>query len=138
LFFRQRTDLFQPLRKKMLHFAPIDVMSSRLSRLDLLEHITADLMQPAMVKLDITAIPFADRSFDVVYCSHVLEHVPADRKAMRECHRVFESQWLGGIHGAVVWHPTMEDPSVLDPKERERLFGQWDRSENTVRTSPSD
>lgn len=29
----------------------------------------------AMVKADITAIPFADRTFDVILCSHVLEHV---------------------------------------------------------------
>jgi SAM-dependent methyltransferase len=125
-FFRQRTDLFQPFRKKMLHFAPIDLMSSRLSRLDHLEHVTADLMQPAMVKLDITAIPFVDRSFDVVYCSHVLEHVPADRKAMRECHRVLKASGWAVFMVPLCGTPTVEDPSVSDPKERERLFGQWD------------
>ncbi|WP_416181183.1 class I SAM-dependent methyltransferase [Chloroflexus sp.] len=34
--------------------------------------------------MDITNIPYPDESFDAILCSHVLEHVPDDRKAMRE------------------------------------------------------
>ncbi|MFP4444728.1 MAG: class I SAM-dependent methyltransferase [Desulfosudaceae bacterium] len=37
---------------------------------------------------DITRLPFADDSFDLVICSEVLEHIPADKDAMKELVRV--------------------------------------------------
>ena len=37
---------------------------------------------------DITRLPFADGSFDLVICSEVLEHIPADKDAMKELVRV--------------------------------------------------
>jgi SAM-dependent methyltransferase len=58
----------------------------------------------------------------------VLEHVPDDRRAMRELHRILAP---GGW--AVLQTPvrskltrTDEDPSVTDPAERIRRFGQAD------------
>jgi SAM-dependent methyltransferase len=36
----------------------------------------------------VEALPFADKSFDFVYCSHVLEHVGSPEKACRELMRV--------------------------------------------------
>jgi ubiquinone/menaquinone biosynthesis C-methylase UbiE len=68
-----------------------------------------------------------DRSFDAVLCNHVLEHVPDDRKALGEIFRVLKP---GGW--AILMVPlssraeTDEDPTVVDPKERERRFGQDD------------
>ena len=41
-----------------------------------------------MERIDATAIPYGDGSFDVVLCNHVLEHVPDYRKALSEIHRV--------------------------------------------------
>ena len=67
-------------------------------------------------------------AFDTIICSHVLEHVPADAKAMSELFRVLRP---GGV--AIIQVPyaddcaeTDEDPSVTDPLERERRFGQFD------------
>lgn len=37
---------------------------------------------------DIQRLPFADGSFDLVWCQHVLTHVPDDRAAVRELARV--------------------------------------------------
>jgi SAM-dependent methyltransferase len=45
-------------------------------------------------KADLTSLPFLDESFDLVYASHVLEHIPDDRLAMREVARVLRP---GGI-----------------------------------------
>lgn len=60
-------------------------------------------------------------------CSHVLEHVNDDRQAMRELYRVLAP---GGT--AILLVPmssratTYEDPSITDPQERIRHFGQFD------------
>jgi SAM-dependent methyltransferase len=40
------------------------------------------------VQADISELPFADKSFDFVYCSHVLEHVDDPIRACREIIRV--------------------------------------------------
>lgn len=39
-------------------------------------------------KINITYMNFEDNLFDVIICSHVLEHIIDDRKAMRELFRV--------------------------------------------------
>ena len=92
-------------------------------------YVSADLDSPvADVHADATDLPFEDESFDFVICVHVLEHVPDDRKALREFFRVLRP---GGE--AVLQVPpsdlavTREDPSVVTARgERERLFGQYD------------
>lgn len=74
---------------------------------------------------DVTALPFAEASFDALLCIHVLEHVPEDRRAIAELYRVLRP---GGW--AIVSVPirldrdTHEDPSVTAPAERQRLFGE--------------
>jgi len=40
--------------------------------------------------MDVTALPFADNSFDVVICSEVLEHIPDDQKAISELIRILK------------------------------------------------
>ncbi|HET9403627.1 MAG TPA: class I SAM-dependent methyltransferase, partial [Burkholderiales bacterium] len=94
LYASRKTDLFDGAARRMLHVAPEPCLESRFkSRLGQ-GYLTADLSGRAMVRMDVANIEFADRSFDVIYCSHVLEHVPDDRRAMREFHRVLkEDGW---------------------------------------------
>lgn len=71
---------------------------------------------------------YREGQFEVFLCSHVLEHVVDDRKALREIFRVLKP---GGV--AVLLVPIVlglkaidEDPTVTDPSERWRRFGQDD------------
>jgi SAM-dependent methyltransferase len=128
LYLRERTNLFQD-RLRVLHIAPEDCLQPILRHSRNLEYLSADVSPgSAMVSMDIMHMSFANASFDVILCSHVLEHVADDRRAMRELHRVLKP---GGW--AILQVPvdparaqTFEDPSVSSPEERARLFGQSD------------
>ncbi|MBK7751686.1 MAG: methyltransferase domain-containing protein [Flavobacteriales bacterium] len=79
------------------------------------------------IDLDITALDFPDDHFDLIICSHVLEHVPEDRTAMRELCRVLRPGGTAILLVPMSDRPTTdEDPSVTDPQERFRRFGQTD------------
>lgn len=43
------------------------------------------------VAADLTSLPFAGDSFDVIWCSHVLEHIVEVERAVAEIHRVLKS-----------------------------------------------
>ncbi len=94
------------------------------SDLDTSRYRHIDNMQTA----DLTDTPFESDAFDIVICSHVLEHVPDDGKAMREIHRILKpgGQALLLVPLAIDGGGTDEDASITDPKEREERFGQWD------------
>jgi len=107
--------------------APEPCFQDRFRRLLGPGYLTADLFPGGVdVKMDICNIAYPDGSFDVVYCSHVLEHVPDDRRAMREFHRVLVPGGWAVLLVPITVAETIEDPSVSDPKERLRRFGQED------------
>ncbi len=52
-------------------------------------YISVDLGErQAMARMDATRMAFGNRAFDLVICSHVLEHIPAYRPALDEIKRV--------------------------------------------------
>lgn len=129
LYFRDRTRLFEGTPLSVLHVAPEAVFRDAFRQLPHLAYVSAGLESPpADERIDIMDIPRPAATFDVIICNHVLEHVADDQRAMRELHRVLRP---GGW--AVLQSPmdsrlaaTLEDPSVIDPRERQRLFGQHD------------
>lgn len=128
LFFQQRTNLFDGSPKKMLHIAPEVAFEPRFEQIANLDYLTADLQEPScMVKMDITNIQYPNNTFDVVCCNHVFEHIPDDRKAMREFVRVLKPEGWAVSMVPIIVEQTIEDPSVVSPAERERRFGQHDR-----------
>lgn len=128
LYLKRETDFFTRPRK-LLHVAPEQCFLHRFRKMKHLEYVTADIESPiADVKMDVQQMPFGDAHFDVVLCNHVLEHVPDDRKAMREIKRVLKDDGLAimQVPQRFDWDKTLEDPSITDRAERERLFGQYD------------
>lgn len=127
IYFQRRTDLLDGRPKRMLHVAPELCLSSRLRRRLGGGYLSADLSDPAaMMHMDVTAIPFAASTFDVVYCSHVLEHVADDRRAMREFFRVLKPGGWAVLQVPIGAEKTVEDSSIVDAAERRKAFGQAD------------
>lgn len=128
LYLKQETNFFSN-ELKVLHFAPEQAFYKRFRRLSNLDYTTTDLNSPlADVKADICNLPFEDKSFDFILCNHVLEHIPDDKKAMQELYRILKP---GGT--AILQIPqeldraeTFQDDSITDPKERAKIFGQYD------------
>jgi len=87
VFLKECTEFFTR-KLRVLHIAPEECLETIFARMPNLDYTTADLYAPAMIKADITDLPFPAASYDAIFCSHVLDHVPEDRKAMRELRRV--------------------------------------------------
>jgi SAM-dependent methyltransferase len=127
IYVTRKTNLFDGDRKRILHIAPEDQLSRLFQKADSIDYLSADLSSPtAMVKMDVTDIHFSECSFDVIFCSHVLEHVPDDRRAMRELYRVLKPRGWAILQVPISTDPTFEDPTVTSPEAREQLFGQAD------------
>jgi len=127
VFLETKTSLFDANQKKMLHIAPEACLESKLRERVGAGYLTGDLgKRRAMVKMDISDIQFPDETFDVVYCSHVLEHVPDDKRAMSELFRVLKNDGWAVLLVPINSKKTFEDPSIVDPKERLEVFGQED------------
>lgn len=124
LFLNRHSDLFEGRPKRVLHVAAERSLARRLGQVPGLDYLTADLSSPAaMVQMDIMDIQFPEGSFDVILCSHVLEHVDDDRRAMGEFVRVLKPGGWALLLVPISVEATFEDPSITDPALRKRLFG---------------
>jgi SAM-dependent methyltransferase len=119
---------------RVLHVAPENCLRERFKSVPGVEYIAGDKFDPGYrwasetIRLDVTEIPFPDEHFDLIICSHVLEHVPDDRKAIAELHRVMKK---GGLGLLIVpfeanRETTYEDFTINTPEGRRKAFGQHD------------
>jgi SAM-dependent methyltransferase len=103
LYLKNKTNLFTS-NLKVLHVAPEPIFQKIFKSMPNLDYISADLNSPyAMLNIDVTDIPYEECLFDVILCSHVLEHVKDDGKAIREFHRVLKPGGMGYIAGAGIF-----------------------------------
>jgi predicted SAM-dependent methyltransferase len=127
LYLTNETNFFTS-KKKVLHMAPEQCFLTRFRKLNH-DYVTADIDSPiADVTADIINLPFNDNSFDVIFCNHVLEHVQDDTKAMKELFRVMKKGGMGifQVPQDLNRNVTFEDNSITNPKERAKIFGQYD------------
>jgi SAM-dependent methyltransferase len=128
-----RREAWPATRPRVFHVAPEYAIMAYLSRMS--KYVAVDIDPPkpyesggAVEYCDITNIGYPDNSFDLIVCSNVLEHIPRDNVAIKELHRVLSPSGVAILQvpiGRALKH-TIEDPSVSDPRERERRFGQYD------------
>jgi predicted SAM-dependent methyltransferase len=133
LFLNQNPEILN--RKiRLLHFAPEPVFFKIFRESENIDYHPVDIDPEAYnieEKVDMQDIPYEDSSFELIYNSHVLEHVPDDIKAMGELYRVVKHKSLGGlcITMAPVYNhlnETFENEEYNTPELREKYFGQHD------------
>ena len=88
---------FQPAQEiRLIDFAPAYPLSQKIKQYPGIAYRSADLMRrDVQDNIDLTNIAYLDESVDVFICSHVLEHIPDDRKAMRELRRILQPGGFG-------------------------------------------
>lgn len=113
---------------RFLEFAPEPCMTHFIRRnFPWMDYKTSDLVRTDVdYQMDVMDMrPIATGSIDFFLCSHVLEHVRDDRRAMRELYRILAP---GGRGICVVpidldQEETDEDPDCTDVGEQWRRFG---------------
>src|SRR5262245_48766307 len=116
-------------RYRLIEFAPGEALDRAIRRYPFVEYRSADLHRHDVDdRVDLTACPYADGAVDIFICSHVLEHIPDDRKAMRELNRILAPDGFGILLVPLFPHidETHEDPSIVTMEERWKYFGGGD------------
>jgi SAM-dependent methyltransferase len=105
---------------KMLHFAPEKFFKTLFSgRFG--QYETADLFEPGVdYKVDIQNLPFEDATYDFVFASHVLEHIPDDKKAIREIRRILRPNGIAILPVPIICENTIEYPEP-NPLEHDHV-----------------
>jgi SAM-dependent methyltransferase len=119
--------------KRILHFSPEKNIYNFIKQSN--EVITADI-EPLFYKSiddkikaeDATRLSFVEESFDVVIGNHIMEHIPADKKALTEIYRVLKpgGRAILQVPYSTKFFATIEEPGINDPKRQSALFGQKD------------
>jgi len=114
---------------KLLHFAPEWCLVPIFKHAKNIEYCSADINPNyAEYQVDITNIPFADSTFDYVICSHVLGHVPDEKKAIEEIFRVLKPEGIALV--LTIINPdnihTFETAEANTPEKRLQYYSEPD------------
>jgi SAM-dependent methyltransferase len=111
--------------QRVLHMAPESLMIPWLVGLSC-EYLNADLHNAAMVRMDLTDTGLADDSKTLVWCSHVLEHIPDERAALAEIRRILAPGGQLVLQVPIGGETTFEDPTATTDAARLEKFLQED------------
>jgi len=136
LYLRDQTDLLRGVKSvRILHVGPEFCLQPLLNSIPSATYVSTDLMMsivdllgiPPNVCMSVTQACFPSNTFDLVICSHVLEHVRADRQAIAELSRVTRPGGLALLPVPVAWDREItEERQELSPFERAELYGETD------------
>jgi SAM-dependent methyltransferase len=132
-FLKERTNFFRA-KIRLLHVAPEMPFYNLFINSKNIHYLPCDLtpenfpFENSIRKIDLTNIPLEDNSFDVILCSHVLEHIIDDLTAMKEIYRVLSPGGWAILHVPIdnKREFTFEDFSLTSDEDREMAFGQKD------------
>ena len=113
----------------VLHVAPAQVFLKKFKSIKDWTYTAIDLNSPlADIKADLCDLPFKDKTYDLILCNHVLEHIIDDIKAMREIYRVLKPGGKAVLQVPINFKnkKSYEDYNITSPRERNQHFGQYD------------
>jgi len=127
LYLKEHSNLFTN-ELRLLEVAPWWSLARRFQKTPNLQFVGLDLERrgPHVTAVgDVTSMPFGADAFDAALCIHVLEHVEDDQRAIAELYRALKpGGWALVSVPLRLDRPTHEDPSITDPEERARVFGE--------------
>ena len=131
IYLEQTFRCFDPRRTyRLIEFAPNRELAKKIKSYPFIAYRSADLSRKSVdERVDLAAMTgYADATIDIILCSHVLEHVAEDRKAMREICRVLKPDGFAVILVPIVLgvEETHEDPSITTEAMRWKYFGMGD------------
>ncbi|MBT8231931.1 MAG: class I SAM-dependent methyltransferase [Bacteroidia bacterium] len=108
----------------MVDFAPTKALQPFFKSLDQIDYRSADLfMENVDDKVDLTNMHnYKDNSFDLFVCSHILEHIVDDTKAMKELYRITKQNGSGLCLVPIL---LSIDKSVENEEYREHEHLRW-------------
>ncbi|MEA2938079.1 MAG: hypothetical protein QOC56_1583 [Alphaproteobacteria bacterium] len=118
-------------RHRLIEFAPAHALHRKLKSYPFIDYRSADLVRRDVSDrgVDLTDMPgYADGSVDIFLCSHILEHIPEDRQAMWELHRILKPGGFGIVLVPLFAgvEETHEDASIVTVEGRWKYFGDGD------------
>lgn len=131
LYLKRQFEKLSPYKEySFIDFAPAMSLANFIKKMPCLKYRSADLyMDGVDDKVDITDLSvYRDDSVDFLLCSHVLEHIEEDRKAMRELYRILKPGGWGIIMVPVLLSlkEIYENYSITSEADRWKHFGQND------------
>jgi SAM-dependent methyltransferase len=126
LYLNEHTDLIRE-NYRVLHTSPFRALKEKFKSQTNLDYLTSAMDHKGEdLNIDLTQIDQADHSFDVVICSHVLEHIQDDRKAMSEIYRILKPGGFAIFMFPIKGELTHEDASIVSSDDRKKYFSQED------------
>lgn len=116
---------------KLLHFGPEAAFIDKFIKEDNIDYYPVDI-NPHFPNIrevvDITDIPYADNTFDLIICNHVMEHIPDEQRALKEMLRVLKCGKTAIINVPVFSNLdiTLEKEEYNTPELRNQYYGQVD------------
>jgi len=129
IYLKNKTNIFGPPLKKMLHTAPELLLAEKFLSNRYIDYVSSDIdpgKTGAMIKIDLTDISMADNTVDVIISSHVLEHIIDDKKALSEMFRILKPGGWALILVPIISDRTFVSSEIKDEKDRIRLYGKED------------
>lgn len=127
LYLKNQTSIFDT-NCNILHFAPEMTLKTKL--ISNPNYYDVDI-NPILARyeMDITDIKFVDDTFDYIICSHVLGHIPNEKKALEEMYRVLKKDgtlFFMSLMDTLSPNTIGDDPEIQSPEQRLLAYGEKD------------